>query len=82
MIESSRPLKKTQKNKRGEEFIFVDIKTGAVGLADRTKAMEKKFITPVGHGKTETLKEAEQNTRIYDKYVTEIRAIFGIKATT
>jgi len=75
-------LKKTQKTKRGDEFIFVDVKTGAVGLLDRNKMMEKKFITVVGHGKDETLKEGEKTTRTYDKYVAQVRAIFGIKATT
>lgn len=74
-------LKKTQKNKRGNELIYVDIKSGGFGLADRTKATEVGFITVVGQGKDETLKQAEHNTRIYDKYVAGIREIFGIKAT-
>jgi len=75
-------LKKTEKNKRGEELIYVDIKTGAFGIVDRQAAMEKDFITVVViNGKDETLKQAEHNTRTYDKFVVAIRQIFGIKAT-
>jgi Ubiquitin family/Ubiquitin-like domain len=74
-------LKKTEKNKRGEELIYVDVKTGGFGLVDRTTAIEKGFITVVMNGKEETLKEAEHNTRTYDKYVSAIRRVFGIKAT-
>lgn len=73
-------LKKTAKNTKGEELIFVDIKTGAFGLLDRKKFMDQKFITPVGSGKDATLKEAETQTRVYDRYVHSIRTIFGIKS--
>eukprot|EP00934_Nitzschia_sp_Nitz4_P000475 Nitzschia sp. Nitz4//scaffold71_size96697//4727//10756//NITZ4_004685-RA/size96697-processed-gene-0.125-mRNA-1//-1//CDS//3329557217//475//frame0 len=72
-------LKKTQKAKKGDEFIFVDVKTGAVGLLDRKKCIDMKFINLVGYGKDETLKEAEHTTKIRDKYVLQIRNIFGIK---
>ena len=74
-------LKKTEKNKRGEELIYVDLKTGGFGLVDRKAAIEKDFISVVLEGKDETLKQAEHNTRIYDKYVAGIRQIFAIKAT-
>jgi hypothetical protein len=74
-------LKKTEKNKRGDELIYVDLRTGGFGLVDRKAATEKDFITVIVHGKDETLKQAEHNTRTYDKYVAGIRNIFAIKAT-
>ena len=72
-------LKKTQKARRGNELLFVDIKHGAVGFLDRKKMEnEIKLITPVGIGKDATLQEAEKDAQKYDKFVKEIRKIFGI----
>jgi len=73
-------LKHREKNKKGEEFIFVDPKTGAVGELSRTKYVEMKFITPlVSDDSDETLEEREKDHVVYDKYVAEIRNVFGIK---
>lgn len=71
-------LKKTQKNKRGSEFIFVDIKTDNVGLLDRSAMVERGFIHPIGVGKGETLLEGEKDAQCYDRYVKEIRRIFRV----
>jgi hypothetical protein len=72
-------LKKTQKNKRGNELLFVDIKHGVFGFLDRKKMEnEVKVITPVGTGKEATLEEAEKDAQKYDKFVKEIRTIFGV----
>jgi ubiquitin-like protein Nedd8 len=73
-------LKKRQKNEKGEEFIFVDPKTGSTGELSRTKYLSSNFITPVVDAKYgDTLKEREQDTIMYDKYVAMIRLTFGIK---
>lgn len=71
-------LRKTQKNRRGSEFFFVDIKTGHVGVLDRMSMIDKKFITPLGFGKSETLEEGEKDAQRYDRYVKEIRKIFHV----
>ncbi|GKZ01305.1 hypothetical protein MPSEU_001081500 [Mayamaea pseudoterrestris] len=73
-------LKKREKNKKGEEFIFVDPKTGACGELSRKKCIDSNFITVVASGKGETLAQRETDTMMYDKYVFEIRNIFGIKS--
>ena len=75
-------LKKREKNKKGEELIFVDPKTGACGELSRKKCIELKVITPVKNGKHETLEEAEKDTMIYDKYITDIRQVFGVRSAT
>lgn len=76
-------LKKREKNKKGEELLFVDPKTGACGELSRSKALEQEWITPVvlGNG-IETLVERETDTMLYDKYVMEIRRVFDIKSAT
>lgn len=71
-------LKKTQKNQRGSELLFVDAKYSAVGFLDRQKMMEIKLVTPSGHGKDATLQEAENDAQQYDKFVKEIRTVFGV----
>jgi len=73
-------LKKRTKNKKGEEFIYVDPKTGASGELSRKKFITSKFITPMKVGKKEELQETEHNTNAYDKYITQIREVFGIRA--
>jgi hypothetical protein len=73
-------LKKREKNKKGEEFIFVDPKTGACGELSRKKCVDIGFITVVTSGKDETLAQRETDTMLYDKYVFDIRQIFGIKS--
>ena len=75
-------LKKREKNKKGEEFLFVDPKTGACGELSRKKYVDMKFITPLTAGKRETIEEAEKDTMQYDKYITMIRSVFGIKSAT
>ena len=73
-------LKKREKNKKGEELIFVDPKTGASGELARKKYLDMKFITPISDQKEgETLEEREKDTGMYDKYVYQIRDVFGIK---
>ncbi|KAG7373573.1 ubiquitin family protein [Nitzschia inconspicua] len=73
-------LKKTSKNQKGNEFLFVDVKTDSVGYLDRQKLMETKFITVVGFGKSETLEQAEKDQQRYDYFVREIRRIFRISS--
>jgi ubiquitin C len=68
-------LKKREENKKGEEFIFVDPKTGASGELSRKKYLDMKFITP-------TLEEREKNTMTYEKYILDIRTVFGVKSAT
>jgi hypothetical protein len=53
-------LKKREQNKKGEGFIFVDLKTGASGELSRKKYLDIKFITP-------TLEEREKNDMTYEK---------------
>jgi hypothetical protein len=55
-------LKKREQNKKGEEFIFVDLKTGALGKLSHKKYLDMKFITP-------TLEEREKNDMKYEKYI-------------
>jgi hypothetical protein len=66
-------LKKREQNKKGEEFIFVDPKTGASGKLSRKKYLDMKFITP-------TLEEREKNDMTYEKYILNIRNVFGVKS--
>ena len=75
-------LKKREKNKTGEEFIFVDLKTGATGELSRKKYIDMKFITPVTNGKGETLEEGEKESMIYEKYIQNIRRVFGVKSAS
>jgi hypothetical protein len=73
-------LKKREKNKKGEEFIFVDPKTGATGELSRQQCIDKGFLTIISDGKGgETLKEKETETMAYDKYVYHIRHVFDIE---
>jgi ubiquitin C len=73
-------LKKREKNKKGEEFLFVDPKTGACGELSRKKYLDMKFITPTTGRKGETLVEAETDSLMYDKCIADIRKVFGIKS--
>jgi len=76
-------LKKREKNKKGEEFIFVDPKTGAAGELSRKKYVDMKFITPTVDTKgRETLEERETDTMMYDRYVLYIRNTFNVKSAT
>jgi ubiquitin C len=72
-------LKKREKNKKGEEFLFVDPKTGATGELSRKKYVDMKFITPVT---AETIEESEKDTMKYEKYISDIRNVFGVKSAT
>ena len=72
-------LKKREKNKKGEELIFVDPKTGACGELSRKKYIDMNFITPVD-GKEDTIAEAEKDTMTYEKYIAEMRTVFGIRS--
>jgi hypothetical protein len=69
-------LKKTAKNKRGDEFIFVDLKTESVGYLDRTRLTKMGFIKPVGN----SLEQTEKDQQRYDFFVREIRGIFRISS--
>jgi hypothetical protein len=74
-------LKKRAKKKKGEYFVFVDPTTGATGELDRKKCIDIGFITPKMNedlGK-ESLEEAETHNIEYDKLISEIRRVFGIK---
>ena len=79
-------LKKRSKNKKGEELIFVDPKTGSVGELQRKKAVEDGFITPTDPPKgkraaserREFIKETEPNQQKDDEYRDHIREIYGI----
>lgn len=71
-------LKKREKNKKGEELIFVDPKTGACGELSRKKMLDMEFITPIDTGKGESLAEAETDTMQYDKYIIALRGVFGV----
>mmetsp|Transcript_6694 Transcript_6694/g.16337 ORF Transcript_6694/g.16337 Transcript_6694/m.16337 type:complete len:706 (+) Transcript_6694:121-2238(+) len=79
-------LKKTGHERRMTEIFFVDLKTQAVGFLNRSKLLEKNFITVVkATGITRdkkqeemTLEQAEKDQQKYDFYVFEIRKIFGI----
>ena len=75
-------LKKREKNKKGEEFIFVDPKTGATGELARKKYIDMNIITPVANGKGETIEEREKDDMVYDKYISQIRNVFGIRSAT
>ena len=73
-------LKKRERNKKGEEFLFFDLKTGASGELSRKKYIDMNFITPVtdkGNG-TETLEEQEKDSVLYDRYIAELRRMFGV----
>jgi len=72
-------LKKREKNKRGEEFLFIDPKTGAAGELSRQKYIDNKFITVVQSPKGETIEEREKDNMKYDKYIAMIRKTFGMK---
>lgn len=72
-------LKKREKNKKGEEFLFVDPKTGQCGELSRSKYIEMKFITPMQDAKGETIAEREKDHLTYDKYIAMIRGVFNIK---
>jgi hypothetical protein len=76
-------LKKREKNKKGEEFIFVDPKTGACGELSRKRYLDMTFITleTLSNGE-ETVAERETDTMTYDKYVMDIRRVFDIKSAT
>ena len=79
-------LKKRAKNKKGEELIFVDPKTGSVGELQRKKYIDMGFITPTDPPKgrraaaerREFIKEGETNPQKYDAYRDQIREIYGI----
>ena len=72
-------LKKVQKNKKGEEFLFIDPKTGACGELSRKKYLDRNFITIVEDGKEgSTLAQKETNVQAYDKMVKDIRRVFNI----
>ena len=73
-------LKKVEKNKKGEEFIFIDPKTGACGELSRKKYLEMGFITEESTQKGLTLVQAETDTMNYDRYIHDIRAVFGVKS--
>jgi hypothetical protein len=67
-------IKKREENKEGEEFIFVDPKTGASGELSRKKYLDMEFITP-------TLEEREKNDMTCEKYILDIRNnVFGVKS--
>lgn len=72
-------LKKREKNKKGEELIYIDPNTGAAGELSRKKCIDMKFITPVATQKGETLKENENDHMKYDKYISDIRNVFSLK---
>jgi len=72
-------LKKREKNKAGEEFIFIDTKTGACGELARKKYVDMGFITPKQGPKGELLAEQEDDNMVYDKYIADIRKIFNVK---
>ncbi|OEU08650.1 hypothetical protein FRACYDRAFT_249546 [Fragilariopsis cylindrus CCMP1102] len=77
-------LKKTNKVKRGTEIFFVDLQTKSIGVLDRNKLLEMKFITVVqitdqNDKLIETLEEGERDQQRYDYYVRGIRTIFGIE---
>jgi hypothetical protein len=74
-------LKKRPKNKKGEEFVFIDPKTNACGELARKKFIDQGFITleTNDEGK-EVLHEAEKNNVEYENLIQEIRRIFNIKA--
>jgi len=73
-------LKKRERNKKGEEFVFVDLKTGACGELARKKYVDMNFITPVKDDKgMDTLEEREKDFMAYDKYISELRRVFGVK---
>jgi hypothetical protein len=72
-------LKKVEKNKSGEEFIFIDPKTGACGELSRKKHIASQFITIVCDKKEgETLAEREQDVQKYDRHIASIRRVFGV----
>ena len=73
-------LKKREKNKKGEELIFIDPKTGACGELSRKKYLDMQFITPVTTAKGPSLAQAESDTMKYDRYIHDIRAVFGVKS--
>jgi hypothetical protein len=75
-------LKKRERNQKGEEFFFIDVKTGAAGELSRKKYLEMNFITPTVEKGKDTLAEAEKDTMKYDKYILDMRKIFGVKSAT
>ena len=73
-------LKKRERNKKGQEFLFFDPKTGACGELTRKKYLDSGFITVVTDDKgKETLAERETDGMQYDRYILELRKIFGVK---
>jgi hypothetical protein len=45
----------------------------------RKKYVDMKFITPVT---AETIEESEKDTMKYEKYISDIRNVFGVKSAT
>ena len=62
-------LKKRSKNKKGEEFLFVDAKTGACGELSRKKYVDSGFVNDDRYN---------LDTMEYDQHILTIRNIFGV----
>jgi len=75
-------LRGWKRNRKGEEFLFVDPKTRSTGELIRRKMVDTKFITPVpASGKeSETIAEREMNIMDYEGYIMDIRGVFGVKS--
>jgi len=67
-------------NENNDELIFVDPITGATGELPREKYVQMNFITPVPatDKSPETIAEQEKNTMAYERYIMQIRDVFGV----
>ena len=72
-------LRKTPRNKKGEEFIFVDQKTGAFGEISRTACIEKGIISEIQdeNGKL-ALGEAEADFQERATMVEQLRTLLKL----
>jgi len=69
-------LKHHSKNKEGEEFFFIDPKTKQCGELSRKTCIKKELITLSNNG---MIHEGEEDVLTYDKYISMIRNVFGMK---
>jgi hypothetical protein len=72
-------LKKRKKNAKGEELLFVDLRTGAVGELSRQKCMELGALTlAMNEEEQEILSEAITNVEERDDIVIAVRQALKI----
>ena len=73
-------LKKRPKNKKGEELIFIDPKSGATGELARKTILSKGVLNEFTNEFNKlSLKEAETGAEAREEIIVKIREVFNIK---